>query len=119
MLLVVMGLLIVASLTIFGKFGITKSAKAEIIALYASIAALVWSIFSISISFSPQQSLNTMLPIIPKGSDWNSEPKFTPTLDFKLSDNTFSEAGLYSPNIDLNVDKSLSLDNYLNAYTRL
>lgn len=115
MLLVVMGLLIVASLTIFGKFGITKSAKAEIIALYASIAALVWSIFSISISFSPQQSLNTMLPIIPKGSDWNSEPKFTPTLDFKLSDNTFSEAGLYSPNIDLNVDKSLSLDNYLNA----
>lgn len=69
-----MGLLIGASLTIFGKFGITKSAKAEMIALYASIAALLWSIFSIAISFSPQQNLNTVLPIIPKSSDWNGEP---------------------------------------------
>ena len=74
MLLGVMGLLIGASLTIFGKFGITKSAKAEIMALYASIAALLWSIFSIAISFSPQQNLNTILPIIPKSSDWNGNP---------------------------------------------
>ena len=76
MLLGIMGLLIAASLTIFGKFGITKSAKAEVIALYASIIALAWSIYSISISFSPQQNLHTILPIVPKSSDWNCEPTF-------------------------------------------
>ena len=97
MLLGVMGLLIVASLTIFGKFGITKNAKAEVIALYASIAALIWSILSISISFSPQQNLSTILPIIPKGSDWNDGPKLLPVFDEPIINTNSS----YSSNIEM------------------
>jgi len=72
-MLLIMGLLIAASLTIFGKFGIAKSAKAEVIALYATTIALIMSIYNIIISFSPQQSLNSMIPIIPQKMDWNSE----------------------------------------------
>jgi len=71
MLLVVMGLLILAGLYIFGQFGITKNAKAEVLALCASIAALIWSIFQIAISFSPMHNLYVMLPHIHKIKDWN------------------------------------------------
>ena len=108
MLLGVMGLLIGASLTIFGKFGITKSAKAEIIALYASIAALLWSIFSIAISFSPQQNLNTILPIIPKSSDWNG----VPALKLPLSELNSSTSESYIFNIE-DSDSSIHHFDYL------
>lgn len=70
MLLLIMGFLIFTGLYIFGKFGISKNAKAEYLALYASTVALLWSIFQIAVSFSPQYNLYVMLPIMHKIKDW-------------------------------------------------
>ena len=75
MLLLVMGFLIFSGLYIFGKFGISKNAKAEALALYSSIAALIWSIFQIAVSFSPQYNLYVMLPVIHKIKNWTSDAK--------------------------------------------
>lgn len=121
MLLGVMGLLIAASLTIFGKFGITKSAKAEVIALYASIVALIWSIFSITISFSPQQNLNTILPIIPKSSDWNSNQTAEKGSEFNYylySDNSISEQPSYNQGI-LEADFYANFDGLTSVFVAL
>lgn len=85
MLLVVMGLLIAAGLYIFAEFGVSKSGKAERVALATSLIALFWSLLQICVSY---QNLYIRTPIIEKSKDWG----------FSVAQNT-KEVGLESNNV--------------------
>ena len=67
MLLIIMALLILTGLYIFSKYGICKSAKAEALALYASLIALLWAIIGLGLSYN---NLQSMLMLIHKSKDW-------------------------------------------------
>ena len=133
MLLVVMTQLVVTGLYIFGRFGITKNTKAEALALYACIIPLIWSIFQIAVSFSPQQGLNVMLPIIHRMKDWESTAMETlSTHSISSGYNNAVDVGLWNPAqaasneaLDTGIYESAKtfgdgiLDTYSNIYLNL
>lgn len=62
MTLIIMIMLVLTGVYIFGKYGVTQSAKAEALALWVSLIALVWAGLSSLISY---HSSSVMIPLLP------------------------------------------------------